>query len=97
MPEVEKLFAHFEGKSVQVLGLNLDEDEGNARRFVEKKKIPYPVLLAGQSDLGGAYGVSGIPHFALIDQQGQLVNMWSGYAPGMGDEWRDAINSLLGA
>ncbi|MBK8575689.1 MAG: TlpA family protein disulfide reductase [Elusimicrobia bacterium] len=97
MPEVEKLYATYQGKHVQILGLNLDEDGDSARRFVEKKKIPYPVLLAGQSDIGGAYGVNGIPHFALIDQEGNFVNMWSGFAPGMGDEWRAAINTLLGA
>jgi len=97
MPEVEKLYSDFQGKNVQVLGLNLDEDGDAARRFVEKKKIPYPVLLAGSTDVSSAYGVSGIPHFALIDQEGRLVNVWSGYAPGMNGEWRDAINSLLGA
>lgn len=97
MPEVEKLYADVQGKPVQILGLNLDENADTARRFVEKKRIPYPVLLAGESDIAGAYGVSGIPHFALIDQKGHLVNVWSGFAPGMGDEWRAAIKSLLGA
>ena len=95
MPEVEKLYSDFQGKNVQVLGLNLDEDGDTARRFVEKKKIPYPVLLAGATDVSSAYNVSGIPHFALIDQKGRWVNVWSGYAPGMNGEWRDAINSLL--
>jgi peroxiredoxin len=95
MPEVEKLHATYDGKPVQVLGLNLDEDADNVRRFVEKKKIAYPVLLAGQSDIGGAYGVSGIPHFVLIDQEGNLANVWSGYAPGMIGDWRSAIDTLL--
>jgi cytochrome c biogenesis protein CcmG/thiol:disulfide interchange protein DsbE len=97
MPEVEKLYADYQGKAVQVLGLNLDENGEKARTFVEKKKIPYPVLLAGGSDISSAYGVSGIPHFALVDQEGRLVNEWAGFAPGMGAEWRDAINSLLGS
>ncbi len=95
MPEVEKLYADFQGKAVQVLGLNLDENGDNARRFVERKKTPYPVLLAGNSDISSAYGVDGIPHFVLIDKEGKVVNVWSGFAPGMGEEWRAAINALL--
>ncbi len=97
MPEVEKLSAYFQGKAVQVLGLNLDENAESARRFVAKKGIPYPVLLAGGTDIANAYGVNGIPHFALIDRQGRLVNVWSGFSPGMGADWRAAIDTLLGA
>ena len=97
MPEVEKLYVESQGKNVLILGLNLDENAGTAKKYVERKKIPYPVLLAGESGISSAYGVSGIPHFALIDQNGSLVQIWSGYAPGMGAEWRAAIDSLLGA
>ena len=96
MPEVEKIHGHFQGKNVQVLGLSVDEDPESVRRFVAKKKIPYPTLLAGDSDASAAYGVRGIPHFALIDQEGRLVDTWSGYAPSFGMEWRKAIDALLG-
>ncbi|MBL8023817.1 MAG: redoxin domain-containing protein [Elusimicrobia bacterium] len=97
MPDVEKLHRHFQGKPVQVLGLNLDENPEKVKRFVEQKKIPYPVLLAGDSDVARSYGVGGIPHFVLIDQDGRLVNDWSGYAPEFAGNWRALINQLLGA
>ena len=97
MPDVEKLHHQFQGKPVQVLGLNLDESASQAKKFVEKKKTPYPVLLAGDSDIPRAYGVSGIPHFVLIDQEGRLVSDWSGYSPGFAADWRALINTLLGA
>lgn len=95
IPEVEKLWVDYKGKPVQVLGLNLDDDPDAARRFADRKKIQYPVLLAGGSDAAAAYGVEGIPHFALVDAQGRLVQIWSGFAPGMGRQWRAAINTLL--
>lgn len=96
LPAVERLYTDYQGKPVQVLGLNLDEDAESVMRFLKKKEIPYPVLFAGESDIASQYGVSGIPHFALVDSQGRLVNEWAGYAPGFPQEWRDAIDRLLG-
>ncbi len=96
-PEVEKIHHLYQGKNVQVLGLSVDEDPEDVRRYVERKKIGYPVLLAGDSDASQAYGVDGIPHFALVDQEGRLVRAWNGYAPGYGRDWRLAIDKLLGS
>lgn len=97
MPEVEKLHADYADRPLQVIGMNLDDDLDAARRFADRKGIPYPVLLAGGSDAAGAYGVGGIPHFVLIDQEGRLIRMWTGFSPEMGKEWRSAIDKLLGA
>ncbi len=96
MPLVEKLHAAYQGKPVQVLGLNLDEDPDDVRKFVAKKHTAYPVLLAGNSDISSAYGVGGIPHFVLIDQEGRVAGVWPGFASEMDAEWRAAIDKLLG-
>lgn len=96
LPAVERLYNDYRGKPVQVLGLSLDDDPASVMRFLKKKEIPYPVLFAAESGTASEYGVSGIPHFALVDSQGRLVNDWSGYAPGFPQEWRAAIDRLLG-
>jgi thiol-disulfide isomerase/thioredoxin len=97
LPEVERLFSDYQGKNLQVLGMNLDEDAADVVSFVAKKKVLYPVLLAGASDVSDRYGVGGIPHFVLIDREGRRVDQWSGFAPGVAREWRKAIDALLAA
>lgn len=95
LPAVEKLYVDYQGKNLQILGLNVDDSDETAVAFTKDNNIPYPVLLAGNSSVAGDYGVQGIPHFVLMDGQGRLVRAWSGYADGFPADWRESINQLL--
>lgn len=97
VPAVESLHKAMAGKDVQILGMNLDEDLRDVPAFVKKKGITYPVLLAGESDVSEHYNLRGIPHFILIDRSGRVAEQWVGFAPGMDDQWRRAIQRLLAA
>lgn len=97
LPAVEKLSEEYAGKNFQVIGMNLDEDPEAVAAYVAKHKTPYPVLQVGNSDVADRYGVSGIPHFVLIDAQGRRVDQWSGFGRGEPAAWRRAIDALLAA
>lgn len=95
VPEVEKLFGDYRGQNLHILGMNLDEDAAGVARFVQKKGLSYPVILAGGSGVADLYGVRGIPHFVLIDKNGKVAEWWAGYSPDMPAAWRAAIDRLL--
>ena len=56
-----------------------DEDAKKARKFVEKRKIDYPVAIDdAEHPAWAAYRVKVVPTAFLIDPGGQIVAQWVG-------------------
>lgn len=66
-----------ESGRLRMVGLNLDFRIKNARKFLEKEKLPWPqVNIGAWSETNAttvAYGISGIPSVWLIDGNGTIL------------------------
>lgn len=81
MPAVQHLHDTYADRGVAVLAVNCrDAKDVDAVGFVREKSFTYPVLTDG-SGTAGRYQVRGIPAFVVIDPQGKLTYMRSGYGP----------------
>lgn len=91
MPHVQKIHEDYESKGVRVFGLNCWE-RGDAKAFMTQSKYTYGLLLDGDK-VAEAYGVTGIPTFYIIDQEGKIAFA----AVGMAQEsaLRSKIDELL--
>lgn len=80
VPTLVKLQKEMEGAGFSVIGMSVDQQEAAAiAKFVEKKAINYPVLLAETkttTDFGGIYG---IPVAFLVNKAGNVVKKYNGY------------------
>jgi cytochrome c biogenesis protein CcmG, thiol:disulfide interchange protein DsbE len=95
MPAVEKIHEEYAPKGLQVLGLNVDEDPSPVPSFVKRMKVKYPTLPVGSSGVDGAYSVSGIPAFYLVDKDGRVADSWVGFDDSFPAQWRAAVERLL--
>lgn len=87
LPTVQRI-AHEERDRLQVI-LASDGDEAAQRKMVEERKLhAFPLVLS--TDLGRSYGVSKLPHAALIGPDGRLA------ATGLVNN-REHLESLLAA
>ena len=68
MPQIKEVAAHHQGRPVEVLGMNTDDDEADARFVIDKLALNYPTLKA--EGLPEKYGVRGYPTLVVIDQVG---------------------------
>ena len=65
-----------------VLGLNTSEREDpekKARNFVAQHALTYPVLLDSEGAAADAYGVRALPTNAIVDREGVLRYLQSGF------------------
>ena len=94
MPEVEKIYDQFRDQNVAVYGINLETDAQAVKKFVSKRGIRYPVLM-GDKKVAADYRVSSIPVFFIIGPDSRIKKKYTGYRPGMEEEWASEIRNLL--
>jgi thiol-disulfide isomerase/thioredoxin len=93
MPQVQRVAAHFQGRPVEVFGMNTDREEENARFVSEKMALSYPTLKA--EGLTERYGVQGFPTLLIIDQDGVVRDIHVGYSPTLAKSVIATVEKLL--
>ena len=90
MPSMEKLYNKFKNKEFVILAVDMQEDSETVKKFKEKFKLSFPILLDQDGIVAAYYGVKGIPATYFIDRAGYL------YAVAMGArDWASEDAFLL--
>jgi cytochrome c biogenesis protein CcmG/thiol:disulfide interchange protein DsbE len=72
-PALERVWREYRSQGVVVLGVDSEDFSGDARSFMRKYGITYPVVREGGRDLYGPYGVTGVPETRVIDRRGKYA------------------------
>ena len=93
LTNVLKNYELYHDRGFDVVGISVDEDKAALEEFLEKRKLPWPILLDSEAEQSNAerYGVMGIPQLILVDQQGKVVSL-EARGPKLGEE----LEKLLG-
>lgn len=71
---LEKKGEDWKNKKIRIIGLSIDQGRQAVESHVEAKKwTSVEHFHRAQSDCSKVYGVRGVPHVMLIDQQGTIV------------------------
>ena len=95
MPQVEQAADHFRaaGKSVVFLSVNTDPDEEDARFVAKELGVTYPVLRS--KELAEKYGIKGFPTFLILDPEGRVQGIFSGYSSTLREDLIECTEGLL--
>jgi len=80
----------------EVLAINVDEVEADARQFLSEVPVSYPVVRDGEGATPQAFGILGMPTGYLIDRQGVVRDIHQGFRKSDSVKLRDAVIELLG-
>ena len=69
-PMLEQVWQEYRDRDVVVLGVNAQDFTSDARGFVERYGMTYPVVHDGPGSSLGRYGLSGFPETWWIDRRG---------------------------
>ncbi|MCS6935955.1 MAG: TlpA family protein disulfide reductase [Candidatus Bipolaricaulota bacterium] len=92
MPHLESLYQRYKERLL-VVGINIAEESETVRRFLERVRVTYPVLLDAQGRVARAYGVIAQPATYWIDERGQIIyRKFGAYSP---SELEDIARAFL--
>jgi cytochrome c biogenesis protein CcmG/thiol:disulfide interchange protein DsbE len=95
-PLLERVWQEYRARGVVVLGVNIQDLEPEARRFIAETRATYPQVRDRDGGVSRAYGTTGVPETFFIDREGRIARKF----PGAAVEWRiweDAVETLLEA
>lgn len=104
---MKKMYAELRSKGVEVVAitkyygyykaeqkLTPDQEFAKMKDYMEEWELPWPMVFGGQANFDN-YGVGGIPHYVVIDQEGKVASYTVGYNEELHNQLRKSVESLL--
>ncbi len=98
MPHLQRFHEQYGPQGFTVLSVNTDEPRftSQVKPIVKARQLTFPVLLDRETTVVGLYNPSKtLPFSVLIDRQGAIAKVFSGYTPGDEVQVEQAVQALL--
>jgi thiol-disulfide isomerase/thioredoxin len=98
LPNLLSNYEQYHDKGFEVIGISLDNDREQLEKFLEERKLPWPILYEDSDETRGwsnplaeKYGILGIPTVILINAEGKVVSLNA-----RGEKLGELLAELLG-
>ncbi|MEO0422113.1 MAG: TlpA disulfide reductase family protein [Pseudomonadota bacterium] len=95
MPLLEALYQRYNPLGFELLGVNVEQDVDDAKRWLADTSVSFPVLLDPSNQLTKMYQVKAMPSTILVDRDGNVRHLHKGYKPGDENTYQDLVRSLI--
>ncbi len=96
MPALEKIHQRYKDLGFTLLGVNVEQDISEAKAYLKKVNVSFPILFDLNNQVSNEYEISGMPTTYLVDRDGNLRKLYIGYQPGTSEEvYMREIKTLL--
>lgn len=75
---VDAIRSEYSGRGVVVVAVDVGEDESIVRQYLQKNPRSCSVALDESNAVASRFGMSGVPHYVVIDRNGNVVASRSG-------------------
>lgn len=95
MPVLEELYTRYQPLGFTVLGVNIEEDPGEAKELLEELQVSFPVVFDTSNEVSRLYQVAAMPSTVLVDRDGNMRYLHKGYQPGLEQQYQEQIRILV--
>lgn len=64
-----------------IVALSVDQRVTDVQRFLDRRGVTYPVLMADRAVIKAFGGIPGVPVTFLVNKKGQVLRKYPGYVP----------------
>jgi peroxiredoxin len=95
MPHLDRLYDKYRASGFVLLGVNIDQDAGQAKAYAQRLGLKFPVLLDADKKVSKLYDVGSMPSTVLIDRDGRVRQVHLGYREGLEETYEKQIRELV--
>lgn len=95
MPLLDQLQQRYSKAGFTVLGVNVEQDNTQAKRLLQDMNISFPILFDSDSVVSKLYDVRAMPVTVMVDRDGNMRYLHKGFKPGYEDQYRRQIKELI--
>jgi cytochrome c biogenesis protein CcmG/thiol:disulfide interchange protein DsbE len=77
-PALQRLWEQYRKQGVVFVGVDYNDVASDARRFVRKHGLTYPMVRDRDGSVGNLYDLTGVPETFVVDRHGLLVEHFAG-------------------
>jgi thiol-disulfide isomerase/thioredoxin len=82
MPALDALRKRYRARGVEVVGIALDHDGAQVRRYLAQHPVSYPILLATERTVPALGELESVPTSLLLDRRGGVLEVLVGAVDG---------------
>jgi thiol-disulfide isomerase/thioredoxin len=96
IPSMNKIKTKFKGDNFKIYGVEFIENHSkdNLEKYINEQNILYPSLYKGKT-IASNFGIRSAPTFMIVDKNGTIIHIKSGFSKENMDEINDIIETNL--
>ena len=95
LPKYNDLRREIGTANFEIVAINVDENTDDARKFLQKHPVSYPIAKDPKGILPGVFGVKAMPTSYLIDQNGVVQYVHAAFKEGDIEKLKAEIQKLI--
>jgi cytochrome c biogenesis protein CcmG, thiol:disulfide interchange protein DsbE len=95
MPALERIYQRYRGQGLVVIGVSEDRTVDNARGFLQRANVSFPVMHDADHSVANRYRPPTMPSTYVIDRQGVVRHVHAGYRAGDAARLERELRDLL--
>lgn len=95
LPFLDKLYKKHRKEGLVVIGINVDEEQGSAQKFLKDHPVRFPIVFDKGKKLIDKAKVSTMPTSFIVDRQGVIRYHHQGFHKESMGKFRSQVKSLL--
>jgi thiol-disulfide isomerase/thioredoxin len=95
LPILNNVAASYAARGVVFHALDVAEERADVRRFLKRTGLTLPVALDEEGEISDAFGADGIPHTVIVDRNGVIRAVHSGFRPTLRQDLVKELDRIL--
>ena len=92
---LREMHSLYQDAGFELLAVSMDKDIEDARETAQALEVGYPVLYDQDREVSRLYDIGSMPIVVLIDREGIVREVITGYRRGTEDEYLERVRALL--